>query len=84
MISEMTNTRPPDVVAILWEVVTNNGITTRRIVEAEVVGTANPCQRRLVPGRRLSRARECLVANGFDRVFQERFGDFGVSIFVRF
>ena len=80
---DMTNVRPPDIVAILWQRVTINGITTRRIVQAEVIGTENPCQGRLDPGDRLSRARECLLANGFERVFQERFGDFGVTIFVR-
>jgi len=78
-----TNVRPPDIVAILWQRVTINGVTTRRIVQAEVIGTANPCQGRLRVGRRFSRARECLLANGFERVFQERFGNFGVSIFVR-
>jgi len=78
-----TTVRPPDIVVILWQRVTINGVTTRRIVEAAVVGTANPCQGRLDPGDRLSRARECLQANDFNRVFQERFDDFGVSIFFR-
>lgn len=69
----------PDIVIILSEIEDGR----RVIVETIIVGSANPCRRRLDVGDRLARARRCLEDAGFVREFQEEFGDFVVSVFVR-
>ncbi|MGJ7910279.1 hypothetical protein [Neobacillus sp. LXY-1] len=74
------NQTAPDVVTILWR---RNQNGSRTIVAATVIGSAHPCENCLQPGDRFSAARTCLLNNGFQRVFQEMFGDFGVSVFVR-
>lgn len=74
-------TSQPDFVFIFWQVQEPNA--TRRIVEATIIGSAHPCERFLEANDRLSRARDCLLENGFRRVFQERLDDFGVSVFIR-
>lgn len=73
----------PDIVFIIWRRNPNNPGASRRIVQATVFGSANPCANCLDENDRFSRAQRCLLNSGFMRQFQERFGDFGVSVFVR-
>ncbi|MGG3471134.1 hypothetical protein ABES02_27145 [Neobacillus pocheonensis] len=73
----------PDIVVIIWRRNSDDRNAPRRIVQAAVIGSANPCADRLEQNDRFSRAQRCLLRNGFTREFQERFGDFGISIFVR-
>ncbi|WP_223592910.1 hypothetical protein [Neobacillus bataviensis] len=73
----------PDIVFIIWERNSSNSRAPRRIVQATVIGSANPCRNLLDRNDRFSRAQRCLLENGFEREFQEVFGTFGVSVFVR-
>ncbi|MGG1676634.1 hypothetical protein ACIFOT_12900 [Neobacillus sp. NRS-1170] len=73
----------PDIVFIIWERNADDRRAPRRIVQATVFGSANPCRNLLDRNDRFSRAQRCLLENGFVREFQEVFGNFGVSVFVR-
>ncbi|MEH7333692.1 hypothetical protein V7161_13705 [Neobacillus drentensis] len=73
----------PDIVFIFWERNQSDRRAPRRIVQATVIGSANPCRNLLNPNDRFSRAQRCLLDNGFEREIQEEFGNFGVSVFVR-
>jgi hypothetical protein len=76
--------RPPDVVTILWSKNPLQPRSPRTIVDANVFGNAAPCNRFLQPGKRYLHAKDCLLENGFKRVFEERLGSvFGLSVFVR-
>ena len=73
----------PDIVFIIWERNANDRRSPRRIVQATVIGSANPCRNLLERNDRFSRAQSCLLENAFVREFQEVVGNFGVSVFVR-
>ncbi|MCM3774143.1 hypothetical protein M3225_27395 [Priestia aryabhattai] len=75
--------QPPDVVTILWQRNPLDIRAPRTIVEATVIGNARPCRRLLQTGDVYRIAVECLLDNGFEQVFSERLGVFGVSVFVR-
>ncbi|MGZ4159387.1 MAG: hypothetical protein ACXVNF_01115 [Neobacillus sp.] len=81
--SNVSIPRPPDVVTILWQRNPLNPESPRTIIQSNVIGSSHPCERLLEPGDLFVRARDCLLANGFRRVFQERFGVFGISVFLR-
>lgn len=74
---------PPDVVTILWQRNPLSLTSPRTIVEATVIGSANPCIRDLRNGKRYVCAEDCLLANGFEKIFEERLGLFGLAVFVR-
>ncbi|MGE7603481.1 hypothetical protein ACQKL5_13485 [Peribacillus sp. NPDC097675] len=73
--------RPPDVVTILWERNPLKPQSSRRIVEASVIGSAEPCK--LSTGRCYRKAVNCLLDNGFVRVTNTHYDVFGVAVFVR-
>ncbi|MFC0272628.1 hypothetical protein ACFFIX_14425 [Metabacillus herbersteinensis] len=81
--SNVSIPRPPDVVTILWERNPLKRRAPRTIVEATVIGNADPCDRFLENGEQLVCAEDCLLDNGFKKVFEERLGVFGLSVFVR-
>ncbi|MEE3897155.1 hypothetical protein [Priestia megaterium] len=75
--------QPPDIVTILWQ---RNPLVIRAprtIVKTTIIGSARPCQRLLQTGDSYRMAVKCLLDNGFEQVFSERLGVFGVSVFVR-
>lgn len=74
---------PPDVVTILWQRNPLCLTAPRTIVESTVIGSAQPCVRTLRTGKRFVCAEDCLLANGFKKVFEQRFGVFGLAVFVR-
>ncbi|CAH0320563.1 hypothetical protein SRABI84_05245 [Peribacillus simplex] len=74
---------PPDVVTILWERSPFEKEAPRTIREATVIGSANPCQKKLVPGKRFNKARSCLLENGFEEIVSDSFFLHGISVFVR-
>ncbi|MDN3363291.1 MULTISPECIES: hypothetical protein [Priestia] len=55
----------------------------RTIVEATVIGRANPCGRLLAEGQRYRTAAHCLLDNSFEQITTERLEVFGVAVFVR-
>lgn len=73
--------RPPDVVTILWERNPLRPQSSRTIVEATVIGSADSCK--LSTGKCYRKAVNCLLSNDFVRVSNTRLGVFGVSVFVR-
>ena len=73
--------RPPDVVTILWERNPLRPQSSRRIVEATVIGSADSCK--LSTGTCYRKAVNCLLSNDFVRVSNTRLGVFGISVFVR-
>lgn len=73
--------RPPDVVTILWQRNPLRPLEPRTIVQATVIGSADPCK--LKEGRQLRQAVTCLLANRFLLVFNLDLGVFGISVFVR-
>jgi hypothetical protein len=75
--------QPPDIVTILWQRNPLDIQAPRTIVEATIIGSARPCQRLLQTGDSYRIAVKCLLDNGFEQVFSERLGAFGVSVFVR-
>lgn len=81
--SEVSIPRPPDVVTILWERNPLRERAPRTIVEATVIGSADPCQRFLRANERFVCAEDCLLDNGFRKVCEQRLGVFGVALFVR-
>ncbi|XJZ28915.1 hypothetical protein ACF5W4_09060 [Bacillota bacterium Lsc_1132] len=81
--SHVSIPRPPDVVTILWSRNPLRPRSFRTIVDAAVIGSADPCRRFLRSGQRYVDARDCLLQNGFRLVSQQRFSVFGVAVFVR-
>ncbi|WP_442597906.1 hypothetical protein [Neobacillus sp. D3-1R] len=81
--SNVSIPRPPDVVTILWQRNPLHPHSPRTIVEATVIGSADPCNRFLRTGEIYACAKECLLENDFTKVFEERLGVFGLSVFVR-
>jgi hypothetical protein len=75
--------RPPDMVTILWERNPLDRQAPRNIVEATVIGSANPCERLSAQGQRYRTAAHCLLDNGFEQITAERLEVFGVAVFVR-
>lgn len=64
--------RQPDLVLITWSRNPLVPRSSRRIVEARVIGSARPCNRSLRPNTRLNTALACLLDNdvGFRVVFR--------------
>jgi hypothetical protein len=81
--SNVSIPRPPDVVTILWQRNPLDRRAPRTIVEATIIGNAEPCQRFLQTGKRYRKAANCLLNNGFEQVTNERLGVFGIAVFVR-
>jgi hypothetical protein len=81
--SNFSINRPPDVVTVLWQRNPLQDYSPRMIVNANVIGSAEPCPNLLSRGERFSRASECLLENRFKIVYRERFGAFGVAVFIR-
>ena len=75
--------QPFDVVTILWQRNPLDIQAPRTIVEATIIGNARPCRRLLQTGDIYRSAVNCLLDNGFEQLFSERLGVFGVSVFVR-
>ncbi|WML44729.1 hypothetical protein [Neobacillus sp. PS3-40] len=75
--------RPPDIVTVLWVRNPLQPRSFRTIVDASIVGRATPCTRFLGNGDRFVDARDCLLNNGFQIISRQRFGVFGVTVFVR-
>ncbi|MGG5254251.1 hypothetical protein ACQYAD_12215 [Neobacillus sp. SM06] len=82
--SHVSIPRSPDVVTILWSRNPLRPRSFRTIVDATVIGSASPCNRFLRSGQHYVDARDCLLANGFRLVSQQRVGSvYGVAVFVR-
>ncbi|HYK71534.1 MAG TPA: hypothetical protein VEV44_00165 [Pseudoneobacillus sp.] len=81
--SNVSIPRPPDVVTILWQRNPLQPLSPRTVVQAAVIGNADPCSSFLRNGQRYACAKECLLENDFTKVFEERFGVFGLSVFVK-
>ncbi|SFC64794.1 hypothetical protein SAMN05443252_10560 [Bacillus sp. OV322] len=75
--------REPDVVTILWQRNPLRLLEPRTIVEATIIGSANPCRNDLDEGSRLRDAVACLLRSGFLLVSSTDLGIFGVSVFIR-
>lgn len=73
--------RPPDVVTILWVRNPLKPGSSRRIAEATVIGSAEPCN--LSTGKCYGKAVNCLLENDFVKVSNNDYGVFGVAVFVR-
>lgn len=74
---------PPDVVTVMWQ---NNPLRNTSpgiIVDVNIIGSADPCSNVLRRGRRFRVAEDCLLENGFLVEYEERFGVFGVTLFIR-
>lgn len=79
-----TNQQLRDLVLIAWARNPANPNSRRTIVASRIIGNANPCRELLEQGTRLSRARRCLLNNGFSIVFQGSTGSFsGFVLFQR-
>lgn len=68
-----------DVVVIKFRRVTVAGVRRRIITAFSIIGSAAPCRRFLVVGRRVRPAERCLLNHGFRLVFSED----NVLVFVR-
>lgn len=81
--SNVSIPRPPDVVTILWARNPLRPRSFRTVVDASVIGNADPCRRFLRSGMRYVDARNCLLRNGFRLTSEQRSNVFGVSVFQR-
>jgi hypothetical protein len=81
--SNVSIPREPDVVTILWQCNPLRPGSAATILEAQIVGRAIPCTRFLRQHQSLCSAKDCLLDKGFKEVFEEDFGVFGISVFVR-
>ncbi|HEX6923681.1 MAG TPA: hypothetical protein VF149_07645 [Bacillales bacterium] len=81
--SDVSIPRPPDVVTILWVRNPLRRRSPRTIVEATVIGNADPCNRFLRANEKFVCAEDCLLDNGFKKVCEDKMGVFGVSLFIR-
>lgn len=81
--SNFSINRPPDVVTVMWQRNPLRDNSPRMIVEANVIGSVDPCENLLRRGRRLSSAEECLLDNGFRVKYENRYGVFGITLYVR-
>jgi hypothetical protein len=76
--------RSPDVVTVLWNRNPLQHRAPRTIVDSAVIGSADPCNRTLRNGQKFVCAEDCLLDNGFEKVFEEKLGSvFGLAVFVR-
>ncbi|MFE0504803.1 hypothetical protein ACWF7H_12300 [Peribacillus butanolivorans] len=72
-----------DVVTILWERTSLIPLTQQTIVQATVIGSAEPCDNTLNPGDSFIAAVLCLLENGFVKVLNLDSGLTGVAVFIR-
>jgi hypothetical protein len=76
--------KSPDVVTVLWSRNPLQQRAPRTIVDSAVIGSADPCNRSLRNGQKFVCAEDCLLDNGFKKVFEEKLGSvFGLAVFVR-
>lgn len=81
--SNFSINRPPDVVTVMWQKNPLRDHSPRMIVETNVIGSVDPCESLLRRGRRLSSAEECLLDNGFKVKYENHYGVFGITLFIR-
>ncbi len=68
-----------DVVVILFRRTVVHGVRRRIIRDVSIIGSAAPCNRFLMIGRRVGPAARCLLNNGFQRVLSRD----NVLVFIR-
>lgn len=75
-------TRMPNVVTIIWKRNPLDRQAKQTIASVSITGFFKPCHSALQEGKRYKDAVECLVTKGFEQITNERFGTFGISVFV--
>lgn len=75
-------TRIPNVVTIIWQRNPLDRHAKQTIASVCITGFFKPCHFLLQEGKRYKDAVECLESKGFEQITNERFGTFGVAVFV--